>query len=61
MLVVRPAELGDIDALFELIQLSESGLSTLKISRPMLTERIDESVRVFSKPAARPAGHTCLS
>ncbi len=56
MLVVRPAELDDIDALYELIQLSELGLSTLKISRPLLAERIDESVRAFSKPTARPAG-----
>ncbi len=56
MLVVRPAELDDIDALFDLIQLSELGLSTLKISKPMLTERVDESVRAFSKPTARPAG-----
>ncbi len=56
MLVVRPAERGDIDPLFDLIQLSESGLSTLKISKPMLTERVDESVRAFAKPSARPAG-----
>lgn len=56
MLVVRPAEIDDIDALFELIQLSELGLSTLKISRPLLAERIDESVRAFSKKTARPAG-----
>jgi arginine N-succinyltransferase len=56
MLVVRPAQLDDLDDLFELIQLSELGLSTLKISKPRLEERIDESVRAFSKPDARPAG-----
>ncbi len=56
MLVVRPAELDDLDDLFELIQLSELGLSTLKISKPRLEERIDESVRAFSKTDARPAG-----
>lgn len=56
MLVVRPAQPNDLDDLFELIQLSELGLSTLKISRPLLGERIDDSVRAFDKPDARPAG-----
>jgi arginine N-succinyltransferase len=56
MLVVRPAEIDDLDPLFDLIQLSELGLSTLKISRDRLAERIEESVRAFSKKTARPNG-----
>lgn len=56
MLVVRPAEIEDIDPLFEMIQEAELGLSTLKISKDLLTERIEDSVRAFSKEDAKPKG-----
>ncbi len=56
MLVVRPARIEDVDPLFELVQLSELGLSTLKISRDRLQERVEESVRVFFRETARPQG-----
>ena len=39
MLLVRPATLDDVDSLFELVQLSELGLSTLKVSRDRLHPR----------------------
>lgn len=56
MLVVRPAQIEDIDQLFDMIQDAELGLSTLKISRELLTDRVEESVRVFSKSTAKPNG-----
>ena len=56
MLVVRPAEIEDIDPLFEMIQDAELGLSTLKISKDLLTERIEDSVRAFQKADAKPKG-----
>ena len=56
MLVVRPAEIEDIDPLFEMIQDAELGLSTLKISKELLTERIEDSVRAFNKEDAKPRG-----
>ncbi len=56
MLVVRPVSLEDIDQLFDLIQLSELGLSTLKISKDLLTERVNESIHVFSQEKAQPKG-----
>jgi len=56
MLVVRPAAIDDVEQLFNMIQDAELGLSTLKISKENLTDRIDESVRVFSKASAKPKG-----
>ncbi len=56
MLVVRPANNDDVDQLFDMIQDAELGLSTLKISKELLAERIDESVRAFSKKEAKPKG-----
>ncbi|MCP4079187.1 MAG: arginine N-succinyltransferase [Planctomycetaceae bacterium] len=56
MLVVRPAEIEDIDPLFSMIQDAELGLSTLKISKDRLTERIEDSARAFDKENARPRG-----
>ena len=56
MLVVRPATTNDVDQLFDMIQHAELGLSTLKISKELLAERIEESVRVFSRRSAIPNG-----
>ncbi len=56
MLVVRPAQIDDVQPLFDLIQLSELGLSTLKISMDRLTERVKESIHAFSQPTATPKG-----
>ena len=56
MLVVRPAQVDDVDQLFDMIQDAELGLSTLKISKELLADRIDESVRAFSKTDAKPNG-----
>ena len=56
MLVVRTAQLDDIDALFDLIGQSELGLTTLKISKDRLSSRIRDSIQAFARDDATPAG-----
>jgi arginine N-succinyltransferase len=56
MLVVRAIQESDIDSLFELIQQSEFGLTTLKVSKKKLKERIDHSLRSFAQDEASPQG-----
>ncbi|MEZ6094718.1 MAG: arginine N-succinyltransferase [Pirellulaceae bacterium] len=56
MLVVRRVEKDDLDPLFELIQKSEFGLTTLKVSKDKLEERIEQSLFAFSQTKARPSG-----
>ena len=56
MLVVRSIHESDLDSLFELIQQSEFGLTTLKVSKEKLAERIDNSLRSFAQKTASPQG-----
>lgn len=56
MLVVRRVQREDLDPLFELIQRSEYGLSTLKISKEKLEDRIEQSLFAFQQTKAKPAG-----
>lgn len=56
MLIVRRVEENDLDQLFELIQKSEFGLTTLKISKDELASRIERSMFAFSQKSAKPAG-----
>ncbi len=56
MLVVRAIQESDIDSMFELIQQSEFGLTTLKISKKKLTERIENSLHSFAQKTAGPQG-----
>lgn len=56
MLVVRTAQVEDIDPLFDLIGQSELGLTTLKISKEKLSRRIRDSIQVFAREDATPAG-----
>lgn len=56
MLVVRSVKLDDLDALFNLVQQSELGLTTLKISRDELADRIEKSIFAFHQKSAKPAG-----
>ena len=56
MLVVRPIKNSDIVPLYQLIGQAEKGLTTLKISRDRLQQRIENSIRAFSNPSAKPAG-----
>lgn len=56
MLVVRAIQESDIDSMFELIQQSEFGLTTLKVSKEKLTERIENSLRSFGQDSAGPQG-----
>lgn len=56
MLIVRRVQETDLDPLFELIQKSEYGLTTLKISKDELESRIEKSLFAFKQKAAKPAG-----
>lgn len=56
MLVVRCVREEDLDSLFDLIQKSEFGLTTLKISKDELESRIERSLFAFRKKDARPQG-----
>jgi len=56
MLIVRRVHESDLDALFELIQRSEYGLTTLKISKDALAARIEKSIFAFLQKSAKPDG-----
>ncbi len=56
MLIVRKVQEHDLDQLFELIQKSEYGLTTLKISKDELASRIEKSLFAFSQKSAKPSG-----
>ena len=56
MLIVRCVREEDLDSLFDLIQKSEFGLTTLKISKDELESRIERSLFALSQKDARPAG-----
>ena len=56
MLIIRTVHENDIDPLFELIQKSEYGLTTLKISKDKLSERIEESIFAFQQKTEKASG-----
>lgn len=56
MLVVRRVQESDLDPLFELIQKSEYGLTTLKISKDELESRIEKSLFAFTQKSSKPSG-----
>lgn len=56
MLVVRRVQESDLDPLFELIQKSEYGLTTLKISKNELESRIEKSLFAFTQKSSKPSG-----
>jgi len=56
MLIVRRVHESDLDQLFELIQKSEYGLTTLKISKNELESRIEKSIFAFNQKSAKPNG-----
>ena len=56
MLVVRRVHESDLDPLFELIQKSEYGLTTLKISKAELESRIERSLFAFTQKSSKPSG-----
>ena len=56
MLIVRRVYENDLDALFELIQRSEYGLTTLKISKDALASRIEKSIFAFQQKNSKPDG-----
>ena len=56
MLVVRIARENDVDPLYDLIQKSAYGLSTLKITKAQMLERVEQSVYAFEHSWRRPTG-----
>ena len=61
MLVLRPVSLNDLDALLELSQFTQFGLTTLPRDRTLLAHRIDESQHAFATLAgAKPHGEAYL-
>ncbi|HAN97034.1 MAG TPA: arginine N-succinyltransferase [Planctomycetaceae bacterium] len=56
MLVIRTAAVADLEPLYELIASSTYGLTTLKISKDQLHERLEESEFAFRRKPKRPAG-----
>ncbi len=56
MLIVRRVHASDLDQLFELIQKSEYGLTTLKISKDELESRIEKTLFAFNQKSAKPSG-----
>ena len=56
MLIVRRVHESDLDPLFELIQKSEYGLTTLKISKDELESRIEKSIFAFQQKMGKPSG-----
>ena len=56
MLIVRHVHEDDLDALFELIQRSEYGLTTLKIAKDALAARIEKSTFAFQQKSSKPDG-----
>lgn len=56
MLIVRSVREDDLNSLFDLIQKSEYGLTTLKISKDELESRIERSLYSFKRKDVRPQG-----
>ena len=56
MLIVRSVYESDLDSLFELIQKSEYGLTTLKISKDELESRIERALFAFKQKSGKPNG-----
>ena len=56
MLVIRTAQMTDLDPLYDLISSSTYGLTTLKISKEQLEERIEDSLYSFRRKPRQPSG-----
>ena len=56
MLIVRAAKESDVEQLYDLIQKSAYGLTTLKISKEQLLERVEASSFAFKMKTGKPAG-----
>ena len=56
MFVVRSVQADDVDPLFDLVQQSEIGLTTLKIAREEMQARVEAALFAFQQTKAKPAG-----
>lgn len=60
MLVIRPVETGDCDAILRLASLAGFGLTTLPQDRSLIAKRIAEARRSFERLAEAPRGESYL-
>ena len=60
MIVIRPVQTSDLDALLELASFAGYGLTTLPHDRELLRKRILKSVRSFQNMTDSPAGEAYL-
>src|SRR5438477_8620257 len=60
MIVVRPVQLDDLDALVALASTAGYGLTTLPHDRELLRKRIAKSIRSFRDMGDSPAGEAYL-
>jgi arginine N-succinyltransferase len=60
MVVIRPVQLDDLEALMKLSAQTSFGLTTLPQDRELLRGRIMESQRGFARMASKPGGETYL-
>jgi arginine N-succinyltransferase len=60
MILVRPAETSDLDALIDLAALAGVGLTTLPKDRALMSQRIGKSVAAFAHFPDRPGGESYL-
>ena len=56
MLRVRPATDADLDPLYALILRSDDGLTSLKITREQLQDRLESSSFAFRRHSQKPSG-----
>ncbi len=60
MVIIRPVQLNDLEALMQLSSQASFGLTTLPHDRDLLKGRILESQRGFARMAKKPGGETYL-
>ena len=56
MLLIRPVESGDLEALAELVSLTRGAITTLPPDRDLLAQRVHQSCSAFAHPVDRPGG-----
>lgn len=56
MYLIRPARIEDLDQLFDLIQRSEEGMTSLKLSKEGLLDRIESSTFSFERTVHKVSG-----
>ncbi len=55
MMIIRPAQLADLDSMLQLAQQTGSGLTTLPDDKDLLEEKIEQSIQAFGNISNTPA------